>query len=97
MKFVVRRNGLKGPIIYQGANMDEAISCARECDKYRHLSNDIHDIRILAYHPGGISIVHNWRLVGPFGEEPEEGLIYQGLINEWIPCNKKVSGKRHTT
>ena len=89
MKIIVRSNGLKGPILYKGTDMDDAVCAAREYNKYRHLTNDILGVRIVA----GNYLVHNWQ-PGPFGEEPEDGLRYEFLLNKWKPFGKKVSGKR---
>ena len=79
MKIIVRRNGLHGPIIYKGSDMNDAICAAREYNKYRHLTNDILGVRIVA----GNYLVHNWQ-PGPFGEEPEGDLIYELLSKH--PC-----------
>lgn len=92
MKVVVRRNGLHGPIIYQGTDMDEAICAARDYDQYRHLTDDVLAVQIIATLGSGLRYsVHNWRL-GCFRDEPEGDLIYD-LLSKY-PFGKKVSGER---
>ena len=82
MKIIVRRNGLKGPILYEGMDMKEAIWAARDYDQYRHLTDDILGVRIIATLGSGLRYaVHNWRL-GCFREEPEGDLIYDLLSKD---------------
>ena len=87
MKIIVRSNGLKGPILYKGTDMNDAIWAARDYDQYRHLTDDVLAVQIIATLGSGLRYaVHNWRL-GCFREEPEGDLIYDLLSKD--PFGKK--------